>query len=362
MRLLLVHPGSGFSTHDVFMGVSDALQAAGHEVAVFPLDVKLASAARFLDQDRLMEMARWKVERRPVSEVDVQLQACESLIVRHRLQKIDVIYIVSGMFVPVAVVQVLHLFGIKVVLHLTESPYDTDFEAKLAPYCAAIFTNERTVVDRLAALCPGPVRYLRHAWRAGFHDRPQAKLTAVERRTIVGHAPDVLFVGTGFPSRVQWLSRFRTLLGRKRLGTLDLYGAWVRGVPKAMQRSVRGGVTDNLVAAALYQRAFCGLNLYRTETGWTGEPVYGESLNPRAYELAASGTPFLSAPRLEHGEKFGDLAPQVETPEQAIDVLRQLRGESGRRRRARKADLRAAVAGDTWDHRIDEVLPVLESL
>ena len=45
------------------------------------------------------------------------------------------------------------------------------------------------------------------------------------------------------------------------------------------------------------RRAAVGLNLFRTSMGFEGERhIYGaESLGPRAYELAATGTFFASA-------------------------------------------------------------------
>jgi spore maturation protein CgeB len=362
VRIMVVHPGASTSTHDVFMGIQEALRELGHEVRVFPLDVKLAASEQFLMYQRLQEIARFRQPRNSPTELDVQLQACETMLIRCHLQKVDLVYIVSGMFVPLAVVQMLHAFGIKVVLHLTESPYDTKFEAKVAPYCAAVFTNERTAVPELEAVCPGPVKYIRHAWRTAIHRHPYRSLDASERLKVRGIEPDILFVGTGFPSRVRWLHALRNLIVRKRVGRLDLWGQYPIDMPRSLKKSLAGGLLDNRLAATLYQRARVGLNLYRDETGWTGEKVTGDSLSPRAYELAIAGCPHVSSPRAEVVERFGDLVPVAETPEEAVDALAMLRGESRRRRRARRAALQAAVAEDSWDDRITEIVPVLERL
>ena len=108
-------------------------------------------------------------------------------------------------------------------------------------------------------------------------------------------AHDVVFVGTGFDSRV-------ALLSAVDWSGIDLglYGAWGEvGQGHPLAPSLHPGLVDNARAGALYRKARIGLNLYRA----TGGPV-AESLNPRAYELAADGVFTIAQPRAEQTERF----------------------------------------------------------
>jgi spore maturation protein CgeB len=85
-------------------------------------------------------------------------------------------------------------------------------------------------------------------------------------------------------------------------------------------------VTENATTAALYRRAKIGLNLHRTSKGFgRGAPriAHAESLNPRAYELAASGCFQISDARAEIAEVFGGAVPTFTTPD---DLTRRIRG------------------------------------
>ena len=48
MKLLLIHPGASFSTHDVYVGYRDALQALGHEVIEYRLDSRIDAWGEFI--------------------------------------------------------------------------------------------------------------------------------------------------------------------------------------------------------------------------------------------------------------------------------------------------------------------------
>jgi spore maturation protein CgeB len=127
---------------------------------------------------------------------------------------------------------------------------------------------------------------------------------------------------------------------------------------------VRGGPIPNERTALLYRRAKVGLNLYRTSQGWGPDapPIaHAESVNPRAYELAACGTFFLSDFRLESAEVFGDRVPMFRSPIEAAALLRRwLADDAGRQRMA--AALPAAIAEASWIHRTTTVLGDLQQL
>lgn len=136
------------------------------------------------------------------------------------------------------------------------------------------------------------------------------------------------------------------------------------GSRSPLRRFVRGAQVSNTTTAALYRRAAMGLNLYRVSKGWgRNAPVieHAESLNPRAYELAACGAFHLSTYRAEVPEIFGDLVPTFETPEDASALIRRwLADPDGRR--ARAARLPACVAESSWVHRSTRVIGDLQQL
>jgi len=89
--------------------------------------------------------------------------------------------------------------------------------------------------------------------------------------------------------------------------------------------------------------------------------THAESLNPRAYELAACGAFHLSTYRQEVAETFGDLVPTFETPADAEALIHKwLADPEGRARAA--SQLPACVAAASWRHRATAVIGDLQTL
>ena len=121
-------------------------------------------------------------------------------------------------------------------------------------------------------------------------------------------AHDIVFVGTYFQERIEILSAV-DWAGID----LGLYGE-CSPIPSRskLRQYIAGGVTDNATTAALYRRAKIGLNLHRQSKGFgraAPRITHAESLNPRAYELAASGCFQISDYRPEVEEKFRTSVP-----------------------------------------------------
>ena len=113
----------------------------------------------------------------------------------------------------------------------------------------------------------------------------------------------MVFVGTGWRERIDLLSAVNW-----DGIDLGLYGEWgLLGSTARLRHFVRDkGAIANTRTAALYRRASIGLNLYRTSTlyGQKTPRIHGaESMNPRAYELAATQTFTLSDARAELSER-----------------------------------------------------------
>jgi spore maturation protein CgeB len=233
----------------------------------------------------------------------------------------------------------------------TETPYDIDRELVCAGLVDGGWTHERVSVPAFQAVNPN-FGYLPHAWHPERHGLGEPDPSVP--------AHDVVLVGSGFGERIAWINAM-DWTGID----LGLYGSWDGLRQKSPIRSfVRQAQVKNAMAAALYRRAKVSLNFYRKSKGFgAGAPriAYAESLNPRAYELAACGAFHLSDPRAEVAEKFGDLVPTFTTAGEAEALIRQwLADDAGRA--AVAAQLPARVAEDSWVHRARQVIGDLRLL
>ncbi len=307
MRIAVVHPGTQWSTSDVYEGLCYGLEQQGVEVV---RDAAITRPDAF------------------VVVTGIRTQGCVSDLLRSDI--------------PVTVL-------------FTESPYEQDKELALAANVAGCWTHERTAVDAFRAVNKN-VAYLPHAWHPGVHTPiPQPGDEDVP-------AHDVVFVGSGFRERVKFFNEI-DWTGID----LGLYGIWADlGLKPQVEACVRSGPIPNTQAAALYRRAKIGLNLYRrlpfelvrdVPENW----VMAESLNPRAYELAACGTCQVTEYRAESPELFFDSVPRFKIPRAAEAWFRTLLTEQDFRRQALGPISCAYVSGHSWTDRASQVLQDLHA-
>jgi spore maturation protein CgeB len=356
MRLLVCHPGSLWATHDVYTGLSAGLQAGGHEVIDYALDGRISASRVWLQYLwRKQVRAGGPLAGERPNEADAIYHAGQEVVARALRFEVDRVLVVCGAYFHPDCAELLRRAGVPTAVVFTESPYDDPEQAKLAPRFDVCFTNERTSVDRLREANPN-THYLPAAYDPAQHGPPlngavpMARSSVVERgavtAAVAGSSPavpahDVVFVGSGFDSR-------RALLAAVDWTGVDfgLYGAWddlPAGHP--LLPHVRSGVVDNARAGALYRQARIALNLYRASGG-----VPAESLNPRAYELAADGVFTLSHPRAEVAEKFAGRVPTFRTAEELGALVRHF-VRADRDRAHVGARLADAVTEDTYTHR-----------
>ena len=263
---------------------------------------------------------------------DVQYHAGKDILERALRDEAEWVVVVCAAYLHPDCLILCRRAGLQLAAVFTESPYDDAEQAKVAPLFHVCFTNERTSVPRLREANPN-THYLPMGYDPAAHG-PQMN----------GEAPshDVVFVGTGFESRVELLS------GVDWSGIdLGLYGAWGVDVPEShpLAPHLHRGLVDNARAGALYRQARIGLNLYRA-TG--GAPA--ESLNPRAYELAADGVFTIAQPRAEQTERLAGSVATFTTPAQLEEAIRIHLADAWRRRRTAEG-LPALVREDTYHHR-----------
>ena len=350
MKICVIHPGASTSISDVHDGLLSGLKENGHEVIRYNLGQRIARAAQFLHfVYRKAKKAGKKVEKPNIA--DVLYQAGGDAIIRILHHNPEWTIVVSGMYYPKYMLRLLKNASLRVGLLLTESPYDDEHQEKLASWATVVWTNERTSVERLRIANPNTF-YLPHAFDPSKHKPESDPIDA----DVPAH--DVVFVGTCFQERIELLERV-DWTGID----LGLYGNWDELGPNSkLKPFVRGEDTPNQVTAALYRKAKIGLNLYRQSKGFgknTARIDGAESLNPRAYELAACGAFHLSDYREEVGELFGKLVPTF-TDAGSLEgqIRRWLLDDIGRARIS--AQLPKAIEGHHWHNRAKDVIDTLE--
>ncbi len=351
LRVLVVHPGASWATADVFWGLFHGLKYHDVDVIPYRLDQRfVASRAALHYLWRTKRKTEPTLERPNAADLSyhASIGALEMALRNH----VDFVLVVSGMLLHPDVLIYMKDAGLRVVILFTESPYDHKHEMRVAKMVDGGWTNERSVVNEFRKVNPC-FGYLPHGWDPQTHRTDLPIDTSVPRH-------DVVFVGTAFRERVRWFNSI-DWTGID----LGLYGGWEKArLNKQVRRCVMGGPIENERAVLLYRRAKVGLNLYRTSQGWGADApsiTHAESVNPRAYELAACGTFFISDVRSESTEVFGDKVPMFRSPIEAAALIRRwLADDAGRERMA--AALPACVAEASWINRTKTVLGDLHQL
>ncbi len=339
MKVLVVSPGSSTSTADVEAGLCFGLQHHGCQVWRYRLDLMIDPARRWL-------FSSWRVLRKvdaktvKPTDQDVFLQAGIGALHMALRRQVDAVVVVSAMLFHPEVIVLMKRAGLKVFIVFTESPYDLAHELDLAAMVDGCWTNERTCVPAFRTVQPNS-GYLPHGWH------PERHRVGLQPGDEVLPAHDVVFVGTAFKERIAWFDSINW-----EAIDLGLYGNWEMLPARHRLRAfVVGKQVTNRAAAALYRRAKVGLNLYRDTPA--GLPQ-AESLNPRAYELAACGICTVSPERAEGREMFGSFVP-APTEQIIRDLLVDVE-----RREALQRVLPEAVAGASWVERATIVLGDLQ--
>lgn len=335
MRWLVSHPGPSFSVADLYVGWTESLTALGEEVHEFRFDDRLnAFAHSYRQEPDVTGPAGTRMFRRMYDDEQVALLGVDGLCATLFKVRPDILLIISGFFVPPALLEHIQRSGIAVIIIHTESPYEDVRQLKLAPYAHLNLLNDPANIEAFQDVAP--TLYLPHAYRPAVHHPPAP-----------GSEPryDFSFVGTGFASRIEF---FESL----DLDELDvlLEGNWQQLSESSPLRAYLGSdprdCLDNADTADVYRDTRVGINFYRREAQHP-DLVPGVAMGPREVEMAACGLFFLRDPRPE-GDEVLDMLPRFTSAGEASALLRWYLDHPGERQvLADKA--RAAVADRTFD-------------
>ena len=341
MKVLVVHPGPHFSVADVHHGLVKGLEANGVQVASFNFDDRLD----FYTGAHIKKSDEWVQAFDRDSAIRL---ANQGLLAACYQMWPDVVVVTSGFFVTPETWAVLARRPPHTVLWCTESPYEDDRQAQPARYVDTVVLNDPTNLQHMRSVNPRSW-YLPHSYDPDVH-YPGAS------------EPDLVcdfgFVGTGFPSRVEFFEQVDWSGIDARFG-----GNWNLTDDGGSIRSrlihEPGHCMDNADAARLYRSARVGANLYRKEHSDAAH-ADGWAIGPREVELAACGSFFLREPRAEGDDLFRSL-PTFITPAEFGDKLRWWLGHPGHREEA-AASARAAIADRTFTATAARLLSLVDGV
>jgi hypothetical protein len=323
---------------DVYTGWVEALRSLGQHVVEYNLGDRLA----FYD-NALLPTREDGVFRKAVAAEDATRLAVAGLSAQLYNYRPDVLLVVSGFFIPAAMLDHVRSSGTRVVLLHTESPYEEARQIALSGHADISLINDPTNL----AQYPGVAVYVPHAYRPAVHCPGEAKPELL---------CDFSFVGTGYPTRVRFFEAMD-------LDGLDvtLAGNW-QGLDETSPLRARiDGDTrecmDNIDTVDLYRATTVGINLYRRD-GLDPHCAPGVAMGPRETEMAACGLFFLRDPRAE-GDELLHMLPTFASPDEASEQLRWWLGHDRQREQAAAA-AREAVSGRTFDANATALLRLLE--
>jgi spore maturation protein CgeB len=339
VKVLVVQPGMDFSPADMARGWVKGLRQAGCEV----VDFNFADRLAFYAGAHMKRGRRWVPAFDGEGSIRLAAKGIEHVCYEFWP---DLVVIISGFYVPPDLYRLLRARGHRVALICSEEPYETDRELVRAELADIVILNDPTNLELFRAVNPNTT-YLPHAYDPDVHRPGPPSADA---------ASDFAFVGTGFPSRVEFFEQVDWT-------GIDvaIAGAWQNLAPESpLRKFVAHDITDccpNDQAAVLYQSTKASANLYRKETteGGTAE---GAAMSPRELELAATGCFFLREPR-DEGDRVLPMLPTFTGPADFADQLRWWLAHDSEREAATLA-ARVAIEPFTFISNARELLRLYE--
>jgi len=316
VRILAVPPGPNFSVADVHRGWVKALRYCGAEVMDWPFAAALefyekAKAGTGISDTDAIRLAGNTVER-----------------MAYRFWP-DIVLVTSAFYLHNETMDLFRDRGHKVVLLHTESPYEDERQVVRAGHATLNVVNDPTNIDRF----PDGTIYLPHAYDGDVH-HPGGSATP----------SDFCMVGTGYPSRIEFLEA----VDWSGLDVI-LAGNWQALDDDSPLRVHVGHDMDECLpndqAADMYRGTKASLNLYRREAE-ADHLVDGWAMGPREVELAACGTFYLTEARGENREVL-PMVPTVDGPEDFAEKLAWWLAHP-RQREQVVAEAQAAIADRTF--------------
>ena len=349
-KILVVSSPHAYTTRDVWKRVITGLDANG--VAVQPYDL----LPRYNMWEFFLNQARKHDLKLPES-FGVNTLACEPVGMAAPYYDCDTVLIVSPQYFPMSVVDVMRKIGIKVAAFFTEAPYEDTLNAPIqAGHFDCVFVNDRNSVGLFKTFCDDTY-YLPHSYDPELHHPAEVNGSPLRRN---GTADKVLFIGTGYPSRRQFL---QGVDWRGAGIELELSGIWSLPSRSRLRDYVHSEVMENEDVADRYRAddVAAAISMHGNQRYMDDQRTIDDdeaySVGPRTYELAACGLFQVSDHRDELADIFGEgVIPTYETPRELQELLRRALSEPEWREDLAERQREAVASGHSAKDRMQIVM------
>lgn len=342
MNIMLIHPGHQFATRDVAVGLEHGFKRCGIDVHKHDLKGRAAWYTTLLGQEERIP---------PADRIGAAFGLAGDEIPAHALRvEPDAIIVINGKMMHyktwLALAKLADIFPIHLVL--TESPYEDRDDGNMIRAASVVWTNDRGSARR------NGWKYLGPAWDEDLFCGPPPEAEGAQIAD-----GKVLFIGTGWPERVELFSKVDWADGE-----LCLIGpgvCWQSAIGTTIERFLSDAAVAGEALRSWYVRAHCVLNLHRRSVGIDGINCDddGESLNPRAIQVPACKALLVSDERPEWKDVFGKTSLRTfSTAQELGEVVRFYRHSPSARLDA-ISESHEAVLGHTFAARAAQILETI---
>lgn len=365
-RILLVAPGSLWSTYDVYRGYLDVMHASPevevqgfnfHNTMIYHLTAMTELFPHYTVDDR---------------NSVVTVRSARELLIDTILYKPDVVFFISGSAIPSEIyAELLNVRSeinrqFAVALYLTESPYQDSYQVLYTKYADVLFINDKYSVKDFDPTGTHYVEYLPHSFNPKVH-RPGNENDLDEEV----YVSDVFFGATAFRERFDMIASIDW-----SNVDLKLVGTWKEWQDLPEYQKIEKYIhsqsltMSNLEYAKYYRNTKIALNVHRTRADIEGlneelnNYTDAYSVGPRIFEAAACGAFIITDYRKEAEDIFGDTVEFFDGAQDLENKVHYWLDPAHEQERLNKAAAaRERIKNCTFENRLEEnILPVLHEV
>lgn len=360
MKIMVVAPGSIYSTYDTYTYCLDALKRVNGDAETNGFDFHNIIRYHTSAREKIFEDTKIQFG----SEVTDIIRSGRELVSEIFFTAPDFVLVIDGSKFPPMIyhsikrLQVIMKPKFILACHITESPYIDEVIDNYIKYFDVVFCNEKTDVARQDPTDSKHVYYLPHSYSRDVH-------TPIGRKSDDAH--DVFFCGTIYPERAKIISETNwSGIDAKICGTWAL-------VEEGLEKTCFDHgvcfdeVMPNSEVAKNYRSSKIVINFGRTY-GWT--PDYEEritditnsySVGPRVIEAIACGAFVISEYRPEIVALFGDSVPTFRNAKELEELLR-FYLDNPQLRKAKSEEAFKIVKPMSYDDRAEMIVEIADNV
>ncbi|MBO9606982.1 MAG: glycosyltransferase [Paenibacillaceae bacterium] len=268
----------------------------------------------------------------------------------------DLMLVLEGMQLPAEQTKAVRQRGVRTAVWFTDDPYYTDITAGIAPQYDFVFTLEMNCVPFYTAIGCNQVHYM-----------PLAANTSVfqPQRLAPAYRRDVSFIGSAYWNRVAFFDSIAPALAGKHA---MLSGLWWDRLKHYSRLAGKIGLNHWMTpeeTAKYYFGSGVVINLHRAHDddsyNHNSRKIPALSINPRTFEIAASGAFQLTDERLDLRNMY-EIGREIVTyasPNEFLEKMEYYLQHEEERRDIALRGLARTLRDHTYRRRIDALLDIV---